>query len=46
MRIQNIEPGYDESKALCGFVWEIFSGFNVIEGYRGYDLIEKMIDDI
>ena len=46
MRLQSTEPGYDESKALCGFVWEIFSGFNIIEGYRGFDPIQKMIEDI
>lgn len=39
-------PGYDESKPLCGFVYGMFSGWSVIEGYRGYDRIEKMIDDI
>lgn len=37
---------YDESKALCRFVWEIFAGFNFIDGDRGYDIIEKMINDI
>ena len=46
LRMQHLQPGYDESKALTGFIWEIFAGFNFIEGYRGYDVIEKMIDDI
>lgn len=46
MRLQSTGPGYDESKALCQFIWEIFTGFNLIEGYRGYDPIEKMIEDI
>ena len=46
LRMQWLEPGYDESKALCRFIWEIFAGFRIIEGYRGYDLIEKMIQDI
>lgn len=46
MRLQSTEPGYDESKALCQFIWEIFTGFNIIEGYRGYDPIEKMIEGI
>lgn len=46
LRMQRLQPGYDESEALTGFIWEIFAGFNVIEGYRGYDFIEKMIDDI
>ncbi|TRB19689.1 hypothetical protein [Rhizobium rhizogenes] len=39
-------PGYDESRPLCGFVYEIFAGWSNIEGYRGYDIIEKMIADI
>jgi hypothetical protein len=46
MRIQHLTPGYDESKALCQFIWEIFAGFNFVEGDRGYDIIEKMIHDI
>ena len=28
-------PGYDESKPLCRFVYEMFSGWNSIDGYRG-----------
>jgi hypothetical protein len=39
-------PGYDESKPLCRFVYEVFAGFSFVEGYRGYDIIEKMITDI
>ncbi len=46
MRIQHLKPGYDESKGLCRFLWEIFAGFDFIEGYRGYDIIEKTIHDI
>lgn len=46
MRLQSTGPGYDESKALCQFIWEIFTGFNMIEGYRGYDPIEKMVEGI
>ena len=42
-RMQYLKPGYDESKALCRFIWEIFAGFNFVDGYRGYDIIEKMI---
>lgn len=46
LMIQSLKPGYDESESLCNFIWEIFAGFNFIEGYRGYDIIEKMIQDI
>lgn len=45
-RLERSTPGYDESKPLCSFVYEIFSGWNSIEGYRGYDVIDKMIADI
>ena len=46
IKFQHSEPGYDESKQFCGFIYQIFSGWDVIDGYRDYDLIEKMIDDI
>lgn len=44
--LQHLEPGYDESEKLTGFIWEIFTGFNVIDGDRGYDFVEKLIDDM
>jgi hypothetical protein len=46
LSLRQSTPGYDESKPLCSFVYEIFSGWNPIEGYRGYDVIHKMITDI
>lgn len=46
IKTKQSDAGYDESKALCGFVYEIFAGWSVIEGYRGYDIIEKMIKEI
>lgn len=46
LSLRRSSPGYDESKPLCGFVYEMFSGWNSIEGYRSYDIIEKMIADI
>tara|TARA_R100000935_G_scaffold25798_1_gene45629 strand:+ start:2178 stop:2867 length:690 start_codon:yes stop_codon:yes gene_type:complete len=46
LSLRHSTPGYDESKALCGFLYQIFSGWNPIEGYLGYDAIEKMIADI
>ena len=44
--LRRSKPGYDESKPLCGFVYEIFSGWSFIDGYRGYDVIDQMIADI
>lgn len=46
LALRRSSPGYDEAKPLCRFIDEMFSGFNSIEGYRGYDVIEKMIADI
>ena len=46
MKLQSMGAGYDESKPLCRFIWEMFTGFDWIEGYRGYDPIEKMIEGI
>lgn len=46
LSLQRSQPGYDEAKPLCRFIYEMFSGFNIVEGHRGYDPIEKMIADI
>lgn len=46
LSLRRSTPGYDESKRLCQFLYEIFAGFNVIDGYRDFDVIEKMIADI
>ena len=42
-RIERNGAGYDESKLLCGFIWEIFAGWNFVEGSLGYDPIERAI---
>ncbi len=46
LRLVDTEPGYDEAKGLSIFIEEIFGGFSVIEGCRGYDIVEKMIEEI
>lgn len=46
LRLQQSVPGYDESKELCRFVWEVFAGWSWIDGNRDYDVIEKMVGDI
>ncbi|MBW4652665.1 MAG: hypothetical protein KME20_06450, partial [Kaiparowitsia implicata GSE-PSE-MK54-09C] len=40
-RIERNGAGYDESKLLCSFIWQIFAGWNFIEGHLGYDPIER-----
>lgn len=39
-------PGYEESKPLCRFIWEIYAGWNWLEGDIGHDRIQKAITDI
>ncbi len=46
LRLEAIGPGYDQEKPLSSLIWEIFAGWSLIEGYRGYDIIEKMIEDL
>ena len=38
--------GYDESKPLARFLWDVFAGWDSIEGYRREDVVKKMIDAI
>ena len=46
LRLEQTEPGYDSSKPLCAFIHQMFTGFSWIDGYRGYDVVDKMIEDI
>lgn len=46
LRLRHSSPGYDESKPLCGFIYQIFSGWSPIDGYLGYAVVDKMIEDI
>jgi len=43
-RIESREPGYDESKMLCKFIYQLFSGFNMVSGNTGYDSIQRGIE--
>lgn len=45
-RIEHNGAGYDESKPLCGFLWEIFAGWNSIEGDLGGDPIQRTIEKL
>jgi hypothetical protein len=46
LRLEKIGPGYHEEQELSRFIWEIFAGSCWVDGYRGYDIVEKMIEDI
>lgn len=43
-RIEHTGPGYDESKGMCQFIWQIFAGWSPIDGYLPYDPIERVIE--
>ncbi len=45
-RIERNGAGYDESKLLCNFIWEIFAGWNFVEGHLGYDPIDHHLAGI
>lgn len=46
LRLQASGPGYDEAKALCRFIWDVYAGWNYIDGDIGFDQIEKSIADL
>ena len=46
MSLQANGAGYDESKPLCRFIWEVYAGWSSIEGDIGYDPIQNMISDL
>jgi hypothetical protein len=45
-RIERNGAGYDESKLLCGFILQMFRGWDSIEGDLGYDPILRTIQSI
>ena len=38
--------GYDETKPLDRFLWDVFAGWDWIEGYLKGDIVRRMIDEI
>jgi hypothetical protein len=44
--VQDTTLGYDETKPLARFLWEIFAGFSWVSGYRERDIISEMIEAI
>ena len=45
-RVERNGTGYDESKLLCGFILEMFRGWNSIVGDIGHDPIMRAIQSI
>lgn len=44
--LQEKGPGYDEAKPLGRFIWEVYAGWNFIEGDVDGDQIQKMIGSL
>ncbi len=44
--LESSTPGYDQTKYLTDFIGKVYKGFSFIEGHRGYDIIEKRIEEI
>lgn len=44
--MKNVKIGYDETKPLDRFLWDVFAGFDLITGYRNEDIIKNMISAI
>lgn len=45
-RLKNCTLDYDDVKHLGGFLWELFAGWNFVEGYMDRDIVKAMIDRI
>ena len=45
-RVKGINMDYDEKKALLRFLWQLFSGWSRVDGYRKEDIIMLMIEKI
>ena len=44
--LDDLHADYDNVKSLNRAIWPIFSGWSNVDGYLGFDLIEKAIDEI
>ena len=45
-RYRNWSSEYDDVKQLSGFMWSIYTGWSVIDGYTNKDIIAEMIEAI
>ncbi len=45
-KARGINMEYEEKKALLRFLWELFTGWNFIDGYREEDIVKLMIQKI
>lgn len=45
-RLKNSTSEYEDVKQLSRFLWELFAGWNFIDGYREDDIVKVMIEKI
>jgi hypothetical protein len=41
--MKHVTIGYDETKPLASFLWDVFAGWDLFTGYRKKDIIKTMI---
>lgn len=46
IRLELRGAGYEEEKYLSSLIWEMCGGFNIIAGFRDYDIVEEMIKEM
>lgn len=44
--LDDLHADYDNEKVLSRAIWSVFAGWSNIDGYRGFDPIEKAIEEI
>jgi len=44
--MKDITLDYDELKSLGRFLWTVFAGWDIVDGYRKEDIVERMIEEI
>jgi len=42
-RVELTEPDYDEIKSFCRFLWQLFTGYNFVDGYSKSSYIDDMV---
>jgi hypothetical protein len=43
LSMRQTKLGYDETKGFASFLWNVFAGFDIVDGYRERDIIGDMI---
>lgn len=46
LRLRDIQPEYDDVEYIGDFLWSIFTGWSVIDGYREQDLFSQMMERV